>query len=141
MRGLRKSRPVFLQILYEGGNKRVMEEWLGPGLSYSPQSEGDLGDRMVAAFDLAFCAGATRVIIAGTDCPELTEAMLVEAFEALGEVDAVLGPARDGGYYLIGLRKRNPELFVSIPWGTDRVLKRTEAIGDRLGLSIRSLMI
>ncbi|MCI1187706.1 TIGR04282 family arsenosugar biosynthesis glycosyltransferase [Hymenobacter sp. DH14] len=98
------------------------------------QPEGDLGERMTAAFAAAFAAGAGRVAIIGTDCPGLRASHLTEAFAALETADVVLGPATDGGYYLLGLREPRPELFQNKTWSTDSVLADTLADAQRLGL-------
>ena len=99
--------------------------WLGDGPRYLPQSAGDLGARMDAAFRAAFGDGADRVVIIGSDLPELSAALLRRAFAALESRAAVIGPARDGGYYLLGMRAMIDGLFDGIPWSTDEVLART----------------
>jgi len=76
-----------------------------------------------------------RVVLVGTDIPSITARILLGAFENLSSTDMVLGPARDGGYYLIGLRQPFPHLFADMPWGTEKVLERTRQIADDLGLS------
>ena len=103
------------------------------------QPEGDLGERMTAAFATAFAAGAGRVAIIGTDCPGLRAHHLTEAFAALETADVVLGPATDGGYYLLGLRQPQPELFQNKTWSTDTVLGDTLADARRLGLRVALL--
>jgi hypothetical protein len=77
---------------------------------------------MAGAFEESFCAGSTATVIIGSDCPSLNLEIIVEAFARLMETPAVLGPAEDGGYYLIGLSRPMPDLFRGIPWGTDQVL-------------------
>jgi hypothetical protein len=99
--------------------------WLGDGARYLPQTAGDLGARMEAAFRAAFEDGAERVIIIGSDLPDLSAALLRRAFDALESHAAVIGPARDGGYYLLGMRTMIDGLFDGIPWSTDAVLART----------------
>jgi hypothetical protein len=99
--------------------------WLGDGPRYLAQAEGDLGTRMEAAFRSAFADGAERVVIVGSDLPDLTAALLRRAFGALDEHPAVLGPALDGGYYLLGMRAMIPGVFDGVPWSTDAVLART----------------
>ena len=101
--------------------------WLGDGPLYLPQSGGDLGARMESAFRAAFDAGAERVVIIGSDLPDLSAALLRRAFEALDTHPAVLGPARDGGYYLLGLRALIPGIFAGVPWSTAEVLAVTLA--------------
>ena len=103
------------------------------------QCDGDLGARMAAAFAAAFAAGAGRVAIIGTDCPGLRDAHLLQAFALLETNDLVLGPATDGGYYLLGLCQSRPELFRNKAWSTDSVLADTLADAGRLGLRVAFL--
>jgi uncharacterized protein len=99
--------------------------WLGDGVEYCGQGEGDLGGRMARAFADAFAGGAERVLIVGSDLPDLTPGLLRDAIAKLDAHPAVLGPARDGGYYLLGLRQPMPSIFRNVPWSTDRVLEVT----------------
>jgi rSAM/selenodomain-associated transferase 1 len=100
------------------------------------QPNGDLGTRMLAAFEAA--AGPTLVI--GTDCPAMAPRHLQDAADALiAGHDAVFIPAEDGGYVLIGLRAPVPELLSDMPWGTDRVMGETRARLSRLGLTWHEL--
>jgi rSAM/selenodomain-associated transferase 2/rSAM/selenodomain-associated transferase 1 len=133
-RALAAGRPVRLEVHHDGGSAGRMAEWLGPGLAYRPQAGGDLGARMEHAFAEAFRTGAERVVLVGTDCPGITTTILRSAIDLLGVFDLVLGPARDGGYYLIGLRKQAPGLFRDIPWGTATVAARTLETAAELGL-------
>ena len=103
------------------------------------QPEGDLGTRMTTAFAAAFAAGAGRVAIIGTDCPGLRASHLTQAFAALETADVVLGPATDGGYYLLGLRQPQPTPFANKTWSTDSVLADTLADAYRLGLRVALL--
>lgn len=85
----------------------------------------DLGERMQNAFSQAFAEGKQRVIIIGSDCVELESYMIKEAFAVLENNDVVLGPARDGGYYLLGMKKFLPTLFENKPWSSSDVLMDT----------------
>lgn len=100
-----------------------------PDLERRPQARGDLGVRLERTFAEEFEAGAERVAIIGTDSPTLPESRLAHAFEALIDHDVVLGPAADGGYYLVGIRGRAwptaRDLFAGIHWSSDRVLGDT----------------
>jgi rSAM/selenodomain-associated transferase 1 len=138
-RQLKNDSGVSLEVRYEGGDERRVRQWLGPDIPRCPQVNGDLGARMSQAFDEAFSAGMRRVIIVGTDCPGLTGGLAHTASEALKDNDVVLGPAKDGGYYLIGLRKPIPQLFGKIPWGTGEVLAMTLGIAD--GLKLRTFLL
>jgi rSAM/selenodomain-associated transferase 1 len=94
------------------------------GMSVHLQQGDDLGSRMHAALRAAL-QRSTHAVLIGTDCPEYDTAYLGKAFAALERHDAVLGPAADGGYALIGLKQPARALFDGIPWGSDRVLATT----------------
>ncbi|HEX8504268.1 MAG TPA: TIGR04282 family arsenosugar biosynthesis glycosyltransferase [Hymenobacter sp.] len=113
------------------------EGWTG--FAQRPQAAGDLGQRMHRAFADAFAAGATSAVVIGTDCPELTPGHLQEAFRQLARHDVVVGPAQDGGYYLLGMRTLVPDFFRNKPWSTDAVLAETLADANRLGLRVAQL--
>jgi rSAM/selenodomain-associated transferase 2/rSAM/selenodomain-associated transferase 1 len=127
-----------LEIHFDGGSERALQHWLGDGWRYVQQGEGDLGPRMARAFERSFRDGATQTVIIGSDCPTLTTDSLVAAFDCLSTTPAVLGPANDGGYYLIGLSKPVPELFQDIAWGTETVftdsVRRLEQVGIKPSL-------
>jgi rSAM/selenodomain-associated transferase 2/rSAM/selenodomain-associated transferase 1 len=128
-----------LEVRFTGATVQTMQQWLGEGALYGDQGSGDLGQRMAIALQQALEAGARRVVLIGSDCPFLTPTLLDQAFEALQHHDLVLGPALDGGYYLIGLRYPCPDLFQSVDWGTERVLDQTRAIAQRLNLRWQEL--
>ncbi len=109
------------------------------GTSLEAQPAGDIGERMSVALESAL-AGADRAVLIGTDCPGLSPAALAGALEALGSgADAVLGPAADGGYVLIGLRRADRALFEGMPWGGPRVLEETRRRLRALGWTWREL--
>lgn len=112
----------------------AVRRWLGGGADYRAQAEGDLGARMRRAFEDAFAAGFGRVVVVGSDLPGLSAGLLRRAVAALEEREAVIGPARDGGYYLLGLRRMVPEVFRGIAWSTDGVLEETVARLRRAGV-------
>lgn len=130
---------VLLEVHYRGGNRRLMGEWLGEDLLYRRQRGRDLGSRMDNSFASAFGRGVEAAIIIGTDCPDLNARVMTDAWGALGMNDLVLGPAKDGGYYLIGLRRRIPELFIDMPWSSESLLARTLETAARLGLNVAQL--
>ncbi|MBE9175386.1 TIGR04282 family arsenosugar biosynthesis glycosyltransferase [Synechocystis salina LEGE 06155] len=117
--------PCRITVFYTGGTKHQMKQWLGNDLTYQSQSYGDLGDRLQQSCQWAFGQGSQKVLIIGIDCPGLTPELFRTAFTALDNYPAVLGPALDGGYYLIGLTKFNPAYFQQIDWGTERVYQQT----------------
>lgn len=113
---------------------REMADWLNIDAVVVPQPSGDLGARMREIAADGFQKGASAVILIGSDCPLLTSHRVDEAFDRLASHPVVLGPAADGGYYLIGLSRPVPELFEPLPWGTDAVFDRTVARCRKLGL-------
>jgi uncharacterized protein len=134
-RQLQLSRPISIEIHFAGGSQELMQNWLGGDLNYYPQINGDLGMKMQAAFDRALNNDRQKVITIGTDCPDINLAILQKAFDLLENCDLVLGPADDGGYYLIGLTALIPQLFKGIAWGTPEVLAQTQRIAKNLNLN------
>lgn len=104
-----------------------------------PQQNGDLGARLVRAFAESFHAGCRRVVVIGSDCPAVTLDDVHVAHSAIADHDLVLGPACDGGYWLIGLRSSCPELFSEMPWGTSSVFDETMRRARALNLKVRIL--
>jgi uncharacterized protein len=103
------------------------DDWPAADFQKKVQLTGDLGDRMSAAFEAGFAAGATKSLIIGSDCPELTSGLIQQAFDALDRSDFVAGPTPDGGYYLLGMRSHAPYLFNDMAWSTETVLPDTLA--------------
>ncbi|HEX7241227.1 MAG TPA: TIGR04282 family arsenosugar biosynthesis glycosyltransferase [Longimicrobiaceae bacterium] len=103
----------------------AVRSWLGPAADYLPQAEGGLGERLRRAFEEAFTAGYGRVVVVGSDLPGLSAGALRRAMGLLDAHGAVLGPAADGGYWLLGLRAPVEGVFEEIPWSTGEVLART----------------
>ncbi|MEG4280936.1 TIGR04282 family arsenosugar biosynthesis glycosyltransferase [Microcoleus sp. MON1_C1] len=136
---LEKSRRLSVEIHRAGGSEQLMQDWLGSDIICQNQIDGDLGARMTAAFEKSFNSGVEKTAIIGTDCPDLKAEIMAQAFEKLSQHDLVLGPAQDGGYYLIGLRRSIPELFAGIHWGTSQVFACTRAIAQKLDLNIAYL--
>jgi len=107
-----------------------LKNFLGRDYRYQPQRGADLGERMKEAFIDAFAMQFRRVVLIGSDIPDLPADIITEAFTHLEAVDAVLGPSSDGGYYLIGFNREGflPEAFRGVLWGTAGVLKKTLSI-------------
>ncbi len=107
--------------------------WLGESFWYLQQRGDDLGERMLNAFRDVFDAGYNRAVLVGSDIPDMPERFFSEAFDALSRNDVAIGPASDGGYFLIGFRneKLAPELFRDMPWSTDAVLMYTLEIARK----------
>ncbi|HEY8462161.1 MAG TPA: TIGR04282 family arsenosugar biosynthesis glycosyltransferase [Blastocatellia bacterium] len=137
---LNSRRQVSLEARYEGGSKALMQEWLGDQLTFRSQGAGDLGAKMKRAFRNAFQAGAQRVVIIGADCPDLDSELMEAAFDALQHNDIVIGPANDGGYYLIGSRRYFPQLFDRIHWGSEKVLDQTLRRARETGIQTELLI-
>lgn len=113
----------------------------GIGAALHRQRGDDLGERMQNAFRDVFESGYERVVIVGSDCPELTKRHLGDAFTALDNHDVVIGPARDGGYYLLGMKSLHDELFVNKSWSTATVFHDTRRDARRLGLAVAELEV
>ena len=108
-----------------------------PGVLVVPQEEGTLGDRMAQTMRMLFERGARAVVLIGSDLPDLSASVVVDAFAALRRDPAalVLGPAADGGYYLIGAT-RVPPVFDGVEWGSDRVLAATIEAARSQGVAV-----
>ena len=138
-RELASSRGAALEICYAGGDAELVAAWLGADLRTVPQGEGDLGQRLSRAFACAWQEGFRQVVLVGADCPALTIEIMQGAFAALTDHDLVLGPATDGGYYLLGLARPAPGLFQEQPWGDAGLLAATLAKAGKLGFSVQLL--
>ena len=100
-----------------------------------PLHEGDLGIRMYSAFKEVFHAGYEKASLVGADIPELSQTIILKSFDVLSACDLVYGPAKDGGYYLVGMRKLIKDVFEDVPWSTDRTLERSIEQAKRAGFS------
>jgi uncharacterized protein len=113
---------------------------LAPELVAVPQRGADLGERMDTAFSDAFARGAAAAVIIGSDSPHLPATIIERAFAELESgADLVLGPADDGGYYLIGARAPQPRLLRAVPLSTPTVLADTLRVAAELGLRVALL--
>ena len=108
--------------------------WL-PHEKFIAQTGSDVGERMDNAIRYLLENGAEKAVITGADIPDLTSKIIIQAFEMLDHSDAVIGPAHDGGYYLIGMKSPMPELFRNIPWSTRDVFSETVRTLERSGKS------
>ncbi len=136
---LARERGVHVELRYAGGDETKLTSMFGRGRRLRPQGEGDLGARLARAVHESAEAGAGRIVVIGTDCPAITVDLLARAFDALGHGDVVLGPAEDGGYYLVGVQRPHPELFEDIAWSTDRVLEETLRVTAASDLRVTQL--
>jgi len=117
------------------GSESAMRQWVGNPFEFHRQEGGNLGLRMANAFRNAFARGADRVVIVGTDVPDLTVEHLSRAFAELSRHDMAIGPSTDGGYYLLGMCSPLKEVFDGIPWGTDQVYEATVRRAEELALT------
>ncbi|MCA9160508.1 MAG: TIGR04283 family arsenosugar biosynthesis glycosyltransferase [Planctomycetales bacterium] len=148
------QRGCNLTTCFSGGSSSAMAAEFGGENDYREQQGDDLGSRLNHAIQQAFSRGAERVVVFGTDCHELDEQRLAQAFDALrsnsnsveinsrdtfASCDVVLGPALDGGYYLIGMKQPQSLLFEGIEWGTNQVLDQTKLKAREAGLRCAEL--
>ena len=132
-----------LIIFFEGGSLQKMQDWTGEKYTYKKQRGENIGDRMADAL-LFGLKNKQNTILIGSDCPDIDDSLLKEGFQALINNDLVIGPAHDGGYYLIGVSSDiNPtlckKLFEDIQWSTDTVFLKTLALSKTFGLRTRIL--
>jgi len=117
---------VFL-CFYPETEKNFIRKWMGAELSYLHQSGEDLGERMANTFSWCFLQGYQKAILIGSDLPDLDQSTILNGFDVLRNKDVVLGPSTDGGYYLIGMKKEQPDLFSNMAWSTSTVLDETRS--------------
>jgi rSAM/selenodomain-associated transferase 1 len=129
------------KIVFYTDSIDLMDMWPNATYLKSLQQGNDLGERMNNAFAAGFDSQYNSICIIGTDCYELTEDILKQAFNALESSDAVIGPARDGGYYLLGMNKPYTEVFRNKDWSTETVFKETIRDFDSLGLKYAKLQM
>ncbi|UTD15553.1 glycosyltransferase [Tenacibaculum mesophilum] len=113
------------KAVYYSVKIRKNDIWDAPVYQKHQQEGSDLGVRMLNAFQQAFSTGYEKVVIIGSDLPDLTSEHINEAFEKLNSNDVVMGPAEDGGYYLLGMKKLHANIFQNKDWGTSTVRKDT----------------
>ena len=130
-------------VYYTGGSEEKMTSWLG-SMTYIEQVEGDIGEKMMAAFSHAFSDGSHAAILVGSDIPDITSKILIQGFEALHHDRVVIGPALDGGYYLIGMCAAQaatlvPLLFSNIRWSRKDLFTSTMGRLARAGFDVITL--
>lgn len=123
------------KFVYYSDEVNDQDIWDNKGYIKRLQNGNDLGKRMYYAIKELFDSGFTKVLIIGSDCLQLKTEILEEAIFMLDQNSAVLGPAIDGGYYLLGLTSLIPDLFVNKEWSTDKVAQQTLDDFVRLGIS------
>jgi rSAM/selenodomain-associated transferase 1 len=123
-----------VSLIHPPGATRMLDTL---GVRLVPQRGEGLGDALAGAF--AEHAAFEQTVLIGSDTPDLRAELLERASQELASSEAVIGPAADGGYYLLGLRRPEPELFRNIDWSTNRVLAQTLARAEGLGLRVARL--
>jgi uncharacterized protein len=118
------------------GRLKDFQSWLNHE-QFIPQQGDDVGERMDNAIRELLARGAEKAVITGADIPKLNAKILSGAFAALDDADIVIGPAEDGGYYLIGMKEPHGEIFRGIPWSTPRVHTETVLLIEQLHLRCR----
>lgn len=111
------------------------------GFNLKNQGSGDLGEKMMCAFEYLFNKGHQKAVIIGSDCPGLSTQHIENAFDALDSNDVVIGPAHDGGYYLLGMKKLHLPIFQNKRWSTTAVFDETVTTLKMLGLSFHLLEV
>ncbi len=147
---MRMADTIFRNVSQNGGSyevevfyspetmRRGFEGWLGTR-ELTPQEGRDIGEIMCNALTCMFDSGATKAAVIGADIPGLSADIIKQAFLKLDDSDVVIGPAWDGGYYLIGMKSPHPDIFRDIRWSTEEVLRETAAVIERIGLRCETL--
>ncbi|MCF8258140.1 MAG: TIGR04282 family arsenosugar biosynthesis glycosyltransferase [Flavobacteriales bacterium] len=125
--------------LYYSDSVELEDDWNPDAFHKHVQQGNDLGERMMNAFAGVFAQGAAKAVIIGSDCPEIFSAIIDDAFVALDDHDVAVGPAKDGGYYLLGMRALHPEFFRNKHWSTGLVLSDTIADASKSQLRVSTL--
>jgi rSAM/selenodomain-associated transferase 1 len=133
------ERLPFDKIIFYSEQIEANDLWEKVLYQKAVQEGSDLGQKMKNAFEEGFKRGYKSICIIGTDCIELTTAIIQNAFHTLIAQDAVIGTAKDGGYYLLGMKKFHPELFENKHWSTSSVAADTLENFKKLGLSYATL--
>lgn len=127
-------------ILFTPANsEKNLKQWLGPDFTFVPQSDGDLGKRMDSALHWAFEHKYQQAVLIGSDTPTINQKLILTAFQKLENSDVVLGPSKDGGYYLIATKETQPNIFKNIQWSSNTVFDETMKSIEENNLSVISL--
>ena len=142
---LKQRLDIGAVIHYSGGTEETIRNWLG-SINFVKQADGDLGVKMMSAFSQAFAKDADRVVLVGTDIPDLDIDILTQAFTALESSDVVIGPSLDGGYYLLGMTASvaphlYDQLFHQMTWSTGDVFAATLSRLEKVGYQTAILAV
>ncbi len=136
-----RSRMETVVAFTPARGRRVMERLLGPRVRLVAQGSGDLGTRLERVVDQLAAEKKRPIVVVGTDCPAVNAGRLRDAAAALERNDVVLGPALDGGFYLIGIRRVVVDLFRDVPWSTAGALEAVEARANEAHKSVHRLPV
>lgn len=132
-----KNKGIDCYLFYGVDNNiSDVKKWVNKNFIYNPQSAGDLGNKMSSAFQNVFAHGNNKIIIVGTDIPDISKEIILKAFDELEQNDIVISPSGDGGYNFLGMNNYYPELFQNIKWSTVEVLTKTIEAAESLKLRI-----
>ncbi len=128
-------------IFYDPPEKEQdIKKWINKKeLNYLPQLGNTLGERISSAFKEVYSSGTNKALIIGSDCIDVDKVTINEAIDLLDTTDVILGPAQDGGYYLLGTNEYSPQIFQDIEWSTDKVLQQTIQQVNKMGLKYKLL--
>ena len=143
LENLKGGKYPFRLCFYPPDSSAIIKKWLGDTYDYAPQHGRDLGEKMKSAFVQAFSDVVEKVLLIGSDIPDLSISLVDEAFNALDTSDAVIGPAHDGGYYLIGFNRDSflPDIFQGIAWSTDSVFYQTMKVFGKSALTVHLMKV
>ncbi len=135
------SSQIKIQVAYQPHPKASDLSWLGHKTSPDifHQEGRSLGERLIHAFGVAFGRGAKQVVVLGSDSPNLPADYIEQAFNALSDSDVVLGPAVNGGYYLVGLSRPCLRLFEDVSWSSDQIFERATHNAQKYGYALKVL--
>ena len=124
--------------LFYGIDNNISEikKWVNKNFIYNPQTGGDLGNKMSAAFQNVFAHGKNKVIIVGTDIPDISKEIFLKAFDELDKNDFVISPSHDDGYNFLGMKSYYPEVFQNIKWSSEEVFPKTIDAIKKLNLKV-----
>lgn len=141
---LQKAQIADCLVFFHGASEESTRTWLEFGLNQCVCYESlrlieqvgkDLGARMYHAFEYMYIAGYKKMLLMGTDCPEINAEILKDGLNMLSVNDVVFGPSQDGGYYLLGMNALHPFLFKEIPWSREDTLYQSLLLCERNGIS------
>lgn len=136
---LAAGRGTAVEVFYCGGDRSGMERMFKTSFSFRQQVGETLGQRLARAFKEGFDRGMSRIVIIGTDCPQLDAEIMESGLRGLDRSDIVIGPAPDGGFYLIGMRCPDETIFSGIDWGSEFAFSQLVSNVEQRSLSLETM--